>query len=74
MTFRQFLKTIQEECSPDGDFAYDFLRDHRMKGKCFISLKLLLDALPHSACNEAKVAAKSCFKRYVFIKRNLDGL
>ena len=65
MTFRKFIKTIANEDTCDGDFAKDFLRDYRMKGKNFKTRKALMDGLPYSARPEAIEAAKSCWYRYL---------
>lgn len=68
MTFRQFLKAIQKEETPEADFANDFLTDPRMKGKTFKTWKELESELYCRACWAALDAGKSSMKRWRSIR------
>jgi hypothetical protein len=64
MTFREFLKTIRDEDSPEGDFANDFLSDYMAKGVQIKSHIHLRNFLLGRGCEEARQAGFNCVSRW----------
>ena len=69
MTFRKYLKSIEREASPEGDFAEDALRDKSFPWKKANDLKdgktsILWYLSRQRACREAVEAFSNVWRDY----------